>query len=471
MPPPATSLPPTYRSLSGQLLVVTLTLVVVGSVIIHLLALGRHREALLHQQINHAYLVTLTLRATATIPDRTLTHRLLESIQAQGLEISQTDGSRPLVLGDVRVADLYLELPVNSPLVAIREAVYTLLAGGRRLLAVTGYPTQQAEVRVTLFLDERPLYQELLGYSRQTLAHTMGTALAAGLLVYLGLQWFLVRAIRRITINLVAFRHDPGNAEHIIQPSHRPDEIGVMERELARMQASLRESLNQQSRLATLGRAVSKINHDLRSILSTVSITSAQLAKVDNPGVHRVLPLLSESVERAIQLCTHTLDLARGNRQTPHLEPCELHELLEHVAKALIPATGVQWHNHVAADLTVLVDRERLYRLLFNLIQNAIEAMGEAGGSIQASATSQHPGVCIAIEDSGPGIPESIRESLFTPFTSARPGGTGLGLASARDLAQGHGGDLHLAHSSPQGSCFHLYLPNMPHPPSPQDGQ
>jgi len=456
-------MPPSYRSLSTQLLVVTVALVVLGSVAIHLLSLARYREEHLSQRLDNGYLVTLALRETDRVPARALTLRLLASIGVQGLEINRLDGERPLILGNVQVADLYVDLPLADPVHAIQEAVYTLLTGGRRLLAVSGNPRGRPTVWVTLFVDERTLYREMLVHSRQTLITTTGIALVAGLLVYLGLQWFLVRAIRRITRNLVAFRQDPSDPERVIRPSRRPDEIGVMERELARMQNSLREALAQQSRLAALGTAVSKINHDLRSILSTVSVTSAQLARVDNPGVHRVLPLLSDSVERAIQLCTRTLDLARGDRQTPQRGPCALHELVESVGQTLkCQDSPLRWHNAVPGDLVIDADRERLFRILFNLIQNAVEAMGEQGGELWIRAHPRQGGISIEIEDTGPGIPDGLREPLFTPFASARPGGTGLGLASARELARSHGGDLELAHSGPQGSCFHLYLPHAP---------
>jgi len=455
------SMPPSYRSLSSQLLMITIALVVLGSVTIHLLSLARYREEHLTERLNNGYLVTLAVQESIITPNPALASRLLESVDAQGIEVNRLGSDRPLSLGNVQVADLYVDLPLLvAPVYAVQEAIYTLLTGGRRLLAVTGNPRQQPTVWVTLFIDERTLYREMLAYSRQTLLTITGTALVAGLLVYLGLQWFLVQAISRITRNLVEFRQDPSDPGRVIRPSRRFDEIGVMERELARMQSSLREALAQQSRLAALGIAVSKINHDLRSILSTVSITSAQLAQVDNPGVHRILPLLSDSVQRAIQLCTLTLDLARGDRQTPQRGPCGLGDLVTSVATALKLQDGpVRWHNQVADDLVIDADRDRLYRILFNLIQNAVEAMGEQGGDLHIRARPHQQDILIEIQDTGPGIPDSLRETLFTPFASARPGGTGLGLATARDLARSHGGELSLARSGPQGSCFHLYLP------------
>ena len=75
--------------------------------------------------------------------------------------------------------------------------------------------------------------------------------------------------------------------------------------------------------------------------------------------------------------------------------------------------------------------------------------------------------VCVA--DNGPGVPERVRERLFQPFGgSGRPGGVGLGLAIARELAQGHGGDLLLVETGPRGSTFELRLPGAPPPAIPR---
>ena len=86
-------------------------------------------------------------------------------------------------------------------------------------------------------------------------------------LVYLALHYLFVRPMRRVTANMTAFRADPENPDRIIVPSGRVDEIGIAERELAAMQTELASTLQQKSRLAALGLAVSKINHDLRNLL------------------------------------------------------------------------------------------------------------------------------------------------------------------------------------------------------------
>src|SRR5258707_5370259 len=93
-------------------------------------------------------------------------------------------------------------------------------------------------------------------------------------LVYLALHVLLVRPMRRMTANMVAFRADPENPARIIAASDRLDEIGTAERELAAMQLNIATMLQQKNHLAALGLAVSKINHDLRNLLRSEEHTS-----------------------------------------------------------------------------------------------------------------------------------------------------------------------------------------------------
>jgi signal transduction histidine kinase len=114
----------------------------------------------------------------------------------------------------------------------------------------------------------------------------------------------------------------------------------------------------------------------------------------------------------------------------------------------------------------VTADPDQLHRILANLLRNARQAIEhEEGrrraGRIEVSVEVLGGASLIRIADNGPGVPERIRERLFQPFAgSGRPDSTGLGLAIARELAQGHGGDLTLSVTGEQGTVFELRLPN-----------
>jgi signal transduction histidine kinase len=105
----------------------------------------------------------------------------------------------------------------------------------------------------------------------------------------------------------------------------------------------------------------------------------------------------------------------------------------------------------------VAADREQLFRVLFNLARNAVEAGARV---VEIGAEEEAEGVAIGVADDGPGLPPKARDHLFHPFAgSARPGGTGLGLAIAREVLRAHGGDIALERSDATGTVFRLRLP------------
>jgi signal transduction histidine kinase len=172
-----------------------------------------------------------------------------------------------------------------------------------------------------------------------------------------------------------------------------------------------------------------------------------------------------------VQICTSTVDLARGDQAVNHRDRIPLHEMVDQVGASLglgldlglDGGSSVNWHNRVPATLVVEADHDRLFRVFVNLGRNADKALNDAGrggGNITVSAETTPEGSCIRIADDGPGLPPNAMDNLFQPFTSASSrGGTGLGLTTARDLMRAHGGELTLEHSSDQGATFRLDLP------------
>ncbi len=125
---------------------------------------------------------------------------------------------------------------------------------------------------------------------------------------------------------------------------------------------------------------------------------------------------------------------------------------------------GVRLDLHLEAEDAASADPEQIHRVLVNLLRNAREAIQatqpQGAGAIVVSAMREEGRVTLRITDNGPGLPPRALANLFQPFAgSARPGGTGLGLAISRELAQTNGGELALAHTSPEGAVFELTLP------------
>jgi signal transduction histidine kinase len=282
--------------------------------------------------------------------------------------------------------------------------------------------------------------------------------------VYLSLALFLVRPMRRITASMERFRSDPDDPAARVTLSGRRDEIGRAEAELSRMQTDLRAALHSKARLAALGEAVAKINHDLRNMLTSAQIASERMAKSGDPQVAQALPRLERALDRAIGLAQNVLTYGRSQEPPASPNTLPLGPALEAAAEdAGLAPEGVALAPDAPLRFAVRVDPEHLHRLLVNVLRNAreaIESTGRTHGRVQVTAERHGEEAVIRIADDGPGVPEKARARLFQAFVgSGRAGGTGLGLAIARELAQANGGELTLADSSPAGSVFELRLP------------
>src|SRR6185312_7960210 len=198
----------------------------------------------------------------------------------------------------------------------------------------------------------------------------------------------------------------------------RTDELGVAEHELADMQAKLRAALQQKTRLAALGTAVTKINHDLRNILSTAQLVADRLAGSDNPEVKRVTPTLLAAIDRAIDLCSKTLTFAREGPPELNRQRFPLRNLLEEVGAALPAQVNGQqvWFTDIAPELEVAADRDMMFRVFSNLGQNALQA-GATRVAVSARRADGH--LLIEVFDNGPGLPPRARENLFQPFAAS----------------------------------------------------
>ena len=190
------------------------------------------------------------------------------------------------------------------------------------------------------------------------------------------------------------------------------------------MQGELTQTLQQKSRLAALGLAVSKISHDLRNMLANAQLISDRLGSLPDPTVQRFAPKLIASLDRAINLCESTLRFGRAEEAAPRREPMPLRALVADVGDGLgLPRDdGIAWTVDVDDELHVDADRDQLYRVLSNLCRNALQAIEQqepARGRIRVSATRNGKRVTIDVGDNGPGVP---REGARPPV----PGLPGL---------------------------------------------
>src|SRR5438105_9723244 len=448
------------KSLSARLLILTAFFVMVGEVLIFVPSVARYGMTNFANRLAAGYIATLALDASPTGHlEQSLTNKLLDRVGAQGVGLYRADGSLlRLDRAEPPRPDFSIDLTHPNALLAIRGSLRTLFGGGDRVLRVLGpVGTDNADTAEVL-LDEAPLRDELWDFGIRILELSLVLSLVTAALVYFSLQWLLVRPMRRITASMVEFREDPEDAARVIAASRRRDEIGVAERELAVLQRTVRQALGHRARLAALGTAVTKINHDLRNILATARLVTDGLTASAAPEVRRVAPRLLDAIDRAVALCTRTLDFSREDTPPLTCTRFSLAPLIDEIGPGLaLSERDLAIEDAVPPDLVVEADRDQLYRVFLNLARNAVEA---GAHRLRFSTVREAATIMIEVADDGPGLPPKARENLFRPFFgSARPGGSGLGLAISRELVRAHGGELTLTSSTGAGTVFRLTLP------------
>jgi len=462
-------LPPVTRSLSAKLLVLTVLFVMLAEVLIYTPSIARFRLTYLEERLAAAHLAALSVEASPTMMVAMgLQNKLLAHVGAHVVDLVQPD-TRVYMLSRSMPpkVDAVFDLRDASAVGLIRDAFGALAQRGNRVVRVIGLSPKDPAIRVEMVMDERPMVDAMIDFSGRILALSVVISLITAGLVFLALNGLLVRPMRRLTASMVAFRRDPDGSPPI-EPSPRTDEIGVAERELADMQDTVRTALRQRERLAALGTAVTKINHDLRGILSTAALLSERLSESADPEVRRVTPRLMASIDRAVELCGQTLAYSRDGVLPLTLAPVNLGALVDEAGAEVLAAMRTQgaaqgarsdlrWDNRVPDGLTLPVDAVQMARALANLGRNAAQAGADA---VTVTAERRDGTLALLVADNGPGLPPRAREYLFQPFAgSARAGGIGLGLAIAREVLRAHGGELRLVESTATGTTFALELP------------
>jgi len=456
-------LPMLLTGMSARLLLLTVFFVMLSEVFIYAPSIGRYRITYMEERIAAAHLASLALEAPSdNRVSSELLEELLKSAKSYGI-VLRRPSSKALMLSRHMPPKVHASYDMRDKefFALIGEAISVMWNTDRRMIRIVGPSPTNPDVLVETVINEWVLREMMLDYSARILLLSIVISLMTATLVYLSLQWLFVRPMLGITDSMVNFRRDPDDARRLIQPSKRRDEIGRAERELAQMQSRLRDALKQRTRLAALGTAVTKINHDLRNILATAQLVSDHVSDSADPNVKRIAPTLLGALDRAVALCSRTLTFANEGTPAPELTHFDLAGLVSDIATEISvreSQTGMI-ENSVPRDFDIFADRDQLYRVISNLVLNAFQA-GATKVSVSASADEQRNLNSIDIADNGPGLPNKVKEHLFEPFQgSARVGGTGLGLAIARDLMRGHGGEAELGRSDDNGTVFILCLP------------
>lgn len=467
--------------LSTKLLLLTIAFVMLAEVLIFVPSVANFRIVWLVDRLSAARIAALAADASpGGVVPTPVKQELLESVKVQSVAI-KLNNMRQLVLppdNPLRI-DRHYDLRSMSDgsgpglierLGLISDALSVFVAPRGRNILVLGHPVASAgdfgrDDFVEITMPEEPLRAAMIQFGLNILFLSIIISVITAAMIYLALNRLLVRPIGELSGSMLHFAERPEDPARLIEPTGRSDEIGTAEKELRRLQQELQQLLKQKDRLAQLGLAVSKINHDLRNMLASAQLMSDRLTSVDDPNVQRFAPKLIASLDRAIALCNATLKFGRAEEAAPHREMFGLAELVGEVGEGLgLPRDGIDWRIEIDSRLLVDADRDQLYRVLNNLVRNAVQALEslEPGRErrIRVRGEREAGRVRITVSDTGPGLPEKARERLFRPFQGAvRRGGTGLGLVVARELVDALGGRLSVLEPE-QGAAFLIEIPD-----------
>jgi signal transduction histidine kinase len=246
-------------------------------------------------------------------------------------------------------------------------------------------------------------------------------------------------------------------------------EIRELSRAFERMRVELRRTQNDlldSERLATIGRMASSISHDLRHYLSAMYANAEFMSNGSLPQAEREELFLE--VQTAVQGMTDLLDSLLLFTQTGRaLQPAQ-----EPIAGVVQRAVAMVRSHPAARDVRVVVaglssieawiDAKKLGRAVYNLLLNACQAArrGKDLPLVTLNVDEDERSIRIEVADNGPGVPESIRKTMFLPFVSeGKESGVGLGLTLAQQIAQEHGGMIDLKETLEGYSVFTITLP------------
>lgn len=231
----------------------------------------------------------------------------------------------------------------------------------------------------------------------------------------------------------------------------------------------LQQELHQHEKLAGMGRVVASIAHEIRNPLGIIS-SSAELllkrAEGTSPGTSKILQAIYDEAKRLSRTVSDFLDYARPRQ--PKQDMVDVSSVISQALSFLGPELhhreiGIVRAGELDESLWVLGDKDLLYRAFYNIMGNAIQAMGGSGTLTVTLERGEapKPKVVVTFHDSGAGFPPENIEQLLDPFFTTKDDGTGLGLPIVNTIITSHGGSLALANASGGGAAVTVTLPGV----------
>jgi two-component system sensor histidine kinase ChvG len=319
---------------------------------------------------------------------------------------------------------------------------------------------------VLLLTENDRAFTRTIRSQRAALGLAMMAAVILSVLLSLFLARTIVRPLRRLA--LAAHRVRLGRSREVKVPRlpSRSDEIGLLARAVADMSQSLRH------RMDNIEAFAADVTHELKNPLASLRSAIDSMERVEDPALKaKLLAVARDDVVRLDRLIGDVSEAARTDAQLARarFEPVDLGSLIQQIVAAWDNRRGdinIAFARPRKATAVVMGDAARLARAIDNLIDNAI-SFSPPGGLVEIAATHAGDEIFVRVDDEGPGVPKESREAIFNRFHSVRPEGegfgrhSGLGLAIAQAIVEGHDGEIDVQDrdDAPSGARFIIRLP------------
>jgi len=459
------------RRLSGKLLLMTIGFVMLAELVIFIPSATDFRQDWLNDRAQQAGLLALALTG---VPDyeasEILTQQFMQDTDVIMMS-AKRDGMSEFMLGQPPTAgDIeMIDLREKKRLPLFRDALRAFFGNADGSLRVLSSSPVKGQDALEMIIPKDRLQWAMRDYARRIAVLSLAIAIITGLLIYLAMLFMIIRPIEKLATGLADFREDPEKRRSNLPPSSRKDEIGQLQREFFDMKQGVRASFKQRERLATLGMAVAKINHDLRNVLASASLVSDRLANDQDERISKMGNRLTRAIDRGIKLTSEVLNFSLSGQEEPELEVVRVSLLVGEAAGDTLGSFGtgprrIGFTNNIPSELIVTADKDSTYRIFHNLFRNAAQAMAKMPDddavrqlTVEAIPSGDH--ISVLVKDTGPGLPDKAKDNLFKAFASAAGrGSTGLGLTISQDLAKEQGGDILLESTSEAGTVFAVCL-------------
>lgn len=353
----------------------------------------------------------------------------------------------------------------------------TVITGSAGLLLVSAIPVREGDSVVGSAWAVKQL-ADVPG-ARRFRTYLVSSSLAATALASVLLTLLVIRnlqgGVRKIESGLQTLE---GNLSSRIETANEPAEIQYIVQAINRLGKTLQEKMDYEKtmeaqlrhseRLASLGRLVAGVAHEVRNPLATIRLR-VQMCRRDasEPKVKESCQIALEEIERLNGIVNRLLNFSRPIQL--QLEPVDLRGLVQERVQSFeefaLKKQVQLMTNLPNRNIVALADKDRMAQVFDNIIQNALDAMSDGGGTLSVTLASHKnddekiAGVSVEFQDTGSGMDSEVVGRVFDPFFTTKPYGTGLGLSISHELVRAHGGDINIESQQGKGTSVRITIP------------